>query len=489
MIFSEFLEKQAAGAMSRIKSLDVVADNITNVINRLSPTQYSDLPAFKSMRFADLSTGVKGRLQAAAIRSGTTPTDWLRLAKRRPWYRGSNSGGWFDEYKNELFNSYYDGSFVPEKISGYDRRYTFLDLYKKYLERASAQDPKFSRIVDRTKQLKSRRDSLEQAKTDDGGLYNELKDRVYQRMQKSTLGDHRDIPTLTVYEANTTFPTTHHLASAELSSRANRLAAEADDSAEFIPSVPGTGFMGNRNPFHKIHRPGQERTWDDVIAARENKLIGSSNEYEAAFDKLNAPHVKAIYSRLTPDAQSFLGVTDDQIVHYAPDLQSLSRMALYKGRRDGSTMPFTSKLSLLARKATDSLRDIMHARYAKQLVHRSSGDPAATGLRWYTPWAHMGSGYAVGEDAALSAPWVKLNTEQVAKLRNLYKQDVENTHAAADDVASVFKDTIINSPNRQDLINNTRIDYLSGKINEQLAKLVREGKIPHTLYKTIMGLD
>lgn len=479
MLFSEFLEKQA-GAMSRIKGLDIVSD-MQNVINRLSPAP-KDLPVVGSIRFADLSTGVKGRLRTAASKSATPdqdPKGWLRSTKmrpRRPW-----DGGWFDDYKRALVGV------TSGTVHG--RRLDFLALYKKYLERASYQDPKFSRIVDRAKQLKSRRDYLTHAKTDDGGLSTELKELGASLTKKHNLDTKRDIPTLTVYEANTAFPTTHHMANAELSRRANKLAAEADDSVEFIPSVHGSGFYTNRNSFHRIHRPGQERTMDDVLAARANKLIGSSNEYEASFDKLHAPNAKAVYSRLTPDAQSFLGVTDDQITRYAPDLQSLSRMALYKGRRDGSAMPWQSKLELLARKTADSLSDIMHSRYADQFTSRHRFDPVGDELRWYTPWTHMGSGYAVGEKEALTAPWVKLNTEQIAKLRNLYKQDVENTYAYVNDVANTFKDTITNSPHRQALINNTRIDYLSRKTEEQLAKLVSEGKIPHTLYKTIMGLE
>jgi hypothetical protein len=490
MLFSEFLEKQAAGAMSRIKNLDIVSD-IKSVINRLSPApdiNYSDLPEIRSMRFADLSTGVKGRLQTAASKAPVPyldPRDWLRDAKKRKYWFG---GSWFDDYKHDLFDN---ETYYSNKMSGADRRYDFFDLYKKYLERASAQDPKLSRLARRTKQLKSRRDALTQAKTDDGGLSDELGNRVAELMQQYNLDTRskRNIPTLTVYEANTTFPTTHHLASAELSSRANKLAAEADSSVEFIPSVPGTGYMYNRNPFHRIHRPGQERTLDDVLEARANTLIGSSNEYEAAFDKLHTPNAKAIYSRLTPDVQSFLGVTEDQIAHYAPDLQSLSRMALYKGRRDGSTMPPVAKLLMMSGKTTDRLSDIMPSRYAQQVTRSYGVKPDIDGLRWYTPWTHMGSGYAVGEEAALTTPWVKLNTEQIAKLRNLYKQDVENTHAATDAIADTFKDTINNSPNRQTFINNTRIDYLSRKTEEQLAKLVSEGKIPHTLYKTIMGLE
>lgn len=489
MIFSEFLEKQAAGAMSRIKNLDIVPA-IQNVINRLSPAphvNYDDLPIVHSMRFADLSTGVKGRLQAAGIKLPArelddAPAPWMRsrMYGRRPLVAGK----WeFDKYKRALTgNDYYS------KKTGHDRRNDFFDLYKKYLERASAQDPELSRLVRRTKQLKSRRDSLAQAKVDEKQIQSELQNPTQKLLGKYNIwGNRKDIPTLTVYEANTAFPTTHHLANADLSRRATRLAAEADDSVEFIPSVPGTGHMDHRNPFHRIHRPGQERTMDDVLAARDNPRIGSSNEYEATFDKLHAPNAKVVYSRLTPDAQSFLGVTDDQITRYAPDLQSLSRMALYRGKRDGSTMAPVSKLALVARKTAEGLSDLMPSKYAKQFT-RSIAVPDST-LRWYTPWSHMGSGYAVGEEAALTTPWVRLNTEQIAKLRNLYKQDVENAHAAADDIANTLKDTIINSPNRQAIINNTRIDYLNKHIEEQLAKLVREGKLPNTLYNTIMGIS
>jgi hypothetical protein len=480
MLFSEFLEKQAAGAMSRIKKLDIVSD-IQNVINRLSPTphvNYGELPDANSMRFADLSTGVKGRLQAAARELDAAPKPWMRT----PWGKRV-AGKWaFDEYKQALTGGDY-------RVTGYDRRNNFFDLYKKYLERASAQDPKFSRLARRVKQLKSRRDFLGQVKTDDGGLKDEVGRRVSELARKYNLDTKRDIPTLTVYEADTAFPTTHHLASAELSSRANRLAAEADDSVEFIPSVPGTGFGNNRNPFHRIHRPGQERTLDDVIAARENKSIGSSNEYEAAFDKLNTPNVKAIHSKITPDAQSFLGITADQMASYAPDMQSLSRMALYKGRRDGSTVTPTAKLLMMYRKATDRLSEIMPYRYAQQLTRNFDVPSNADELRWYTPWAHMGSGYAVGEASALNTPWVKLNTEQVAKLRELYKQDLENTRAATDEIANTVRDTINNSPHKQALINNTRASYLNRRTDEQLAGLTREGKIPMTLYKSIMGLE
>lgn len=494
MLFSEFLEKQAAGAMSRIKNLDIVSD-IQNVINRLSPAphvDYGDLPNVNSMRFADLSTGVKGRLQAAASKLPARELDDLPPWKRSRMYYGPNgpmpwkssgrklvAGKWgFDEYKRALTGNDYG------KKTGYDRRNDFFDLYKKYLERASAQDPKLSRIVRRTKQLKSRRDSLAQAKVDEEQIQSELRNQASSLLGKyNILGNRKDIPTLTVYEANTAFPTTHHLANADLSRRATRLAAEADDSVEFIPSVPGTGYMDHRNPFHRIHRPGQERTMDDVLAARANPRIGSSNEYEATFGKLQVPNAKVVYSRLTPDAQSFLGVTDDQIAHYAPDLQSLSRMVLYRGKRDGSTMSPVSKLALVARKTAEGLSDLMPSKYAEQLTNSIAvNDPT---LRWYTPWSHMGSGYAVGEEAALTTPWVRLNAEQIAKLRNLYKQDAENTHAAADNIANTIKDTINNSPNRQAIINNARIDYLNRQIEEQLAKTVREGKLPNTLYQTI----
>lgn len=400
------IEKQSAYKI--LRAGDVYGGKLHSAITNLKYSQ-GLLPRSSSMRYADLSVPVKTRL-AMVVGEGD-PQQWIATLKRDPYK--------FREYKKVLG--------TPSNVKG--------DYYKgyiDYLRRAFEKDPTLQRKVRRYKQLETRGDGL-RGIVDNTPSYKEFetasKEVMTPLMAKfNEMLEMDKIPTITAYTSNKPFPTTHHMASGEFSRKAMKAAEGAE--GDFIPSVTeGPIFGPHYNKVHRINRPGSKRTPEELAHYQKTDTnIGSSPDYEATFIYPNLPSAKAVYTVHNPVTEAELGVKATDPTISAKTLQSADRGTLYKGRQLANNQPQHAAGVKAAKALEEVFSKILNGKVSDFIRNKNKIKPAGVdmsdaGQRWYTPWAHLSSGYALHDH---NAPLIRLNGNQINKLRKLYKANTDS---------------------------------------------------------------
>lgn len=395
------IEKQSAYKI--LRAGDRYGGKLHNAIMNLSYSQGLPPSSYKSsMRYADLGVPLKTRL-AMVVGEGD-PQQWIAALKRDP--------SKFREYKTVLG--------TPSNVKG-----DYYRGYVDYLRRAFEKDPTLQRKVRRYKQLETRENGL-RGIVDNTPSYKEFETAYKEVMTPlqakfNEIREMDQIPTITVYTANKPFPTTHHMASGELSRKAIKAAEGAE--GDFIPSVTGgPTYVDHYNEVHRINRPGSKRTPEELAHYQKTDTnIGSSPDYEATFIYPNLPSAKAVYTVHNPVTEAELGVKAIAPTISAKTLQSADRGTLYKGRQLANNQPPHAAAAKASKALEDVFSKILNGKVSDFVLNKikpASMDVSDAGQRWYTPWSHLSSGYAVHD---LDAPLIRLNGNQINKLRKLYK--------------------------------------------------------------------
>lgn len=397
-----------------------------------------------SMRWADLSKPINERL--ASVVGYGDPKAWLKEFKKN---------------KHKYTGDYISIVGKPRGMSG-EQDY-FEKAYVDYARRVLENNPKYSKwIADVNKMAKRRKfiDSVTEltpAEKDADYNLNSITIRAREPLRKKMheIAEMPVIPTLTEYESYKPFVSTHHMANPRASVAAAKLAETHPEG--LIPSVTSRPtYKRFYNPNHRVVVPGSApRTQEEIDAFQrlDEKGLGNSPDYEATFGSSYYPNARVTYTTPNKTSISELGITDDQIAEYAgttpKTLQSANRSVIYKGSTRANHMP----LARIGQEARDADLNAI-SKYlppksirAYRLYHDIAPDQEALErTRWYTPWAHMAGGYAFDD---FDAPLVKLNSEQLKRLRELYKSNVQSFR---DEVQNYIKTVHQNLEARPDII-------------------------------------
>lgn len=383
-----------------------------------------------SMRWADLSKPINERL--ASVVGYGDPKAWLKEFKKN---------------KHKYTGDYISIVGKPRGMSG-EQDY-FEKAYVDYARRVLENNPKYSKwIADVNKMAKRRKfiDSVTEltpAEKDAKYHLYAIKDDVKGplRAKLREIDEMPVIPTLTEFESYKPFVSTHHMANPRASVEAAKLAETHPEG--LIPSVTsGPTYKRFYNPNHRVVVPGgAPRTKDeiDTFQRLDGRGIGNSPDYEATFGSSYYPNAKRTHVRPNSFVNSELGIPDAQVAEAAKlgitpkTRQSANRSVVYKGSANAIHMP----RARIGQELRDAELDIISKylppkamRAARLYDDLAPDQETLERTRWYTPWSHIAGGYAFDD---FDAPLVQLNGEQLKRLRELYKSNVQSFRDAVQD--------------------------------------------------------